>query len=102
MRNRKEPELVDDGLLVYKNVSVYVCDADDPKGGVYDVHLNIGDDGELEHIMFDNTSTLYDRWSLDESWRDAAEWLRETATTLQVAANWIDEHMDMLGTEVDE
>ena len=46
----KEPRFVDDGLMVYKNVTVYVCDADDAREGGYDVHLNVGDDDTFDHI----------------------------------------------------
>lgn len=86
---RDKPHWVDDGLVVHRNATVYVCDADDTVAGGYDVHLNIGDDDTFDHIMFDNTATLYNRGTLAESWDDAAEWLYETANTLMELRNWI-------------
>ena len=85
----KEPQFVDDGLMVYKNVTVYVCDADDAREGGYDVHLNVGDDDTFDHIMFDSTATLYNRGTLPEAWIDAAEWLAETADTMRELADHI-------------
>ena len=87
--NRDKPHWVDDGLVVHRNVTVYVCDADDAQEGGYDVHLNVGDNDAFDHIMFDNTATLYNRGTLAESWDDAATWLYETANTLMELRNWI-------------
>ena len=89
MRNRNKPEWVDDGLLALRNVTVYVCDGEDARVHGFDVHLNVGDNYELDHICFDATATLYDRSTLGEAWDDAADWLRETANTLQELANYI-------------
>ena len=89
MRDRGMPEWVDDGLLSYRNVTVYVCDGEDAQAHGFDVHLNIGDNHEFEHIFFDNTATLYDRSTLAEAWDDAADWLYETANTLMELRNYI-------------
>ena len=84
-----KPHWVDDGLVAHRNVTVYVCDADDVQAGGYDVHMDVSEDGALGHIMFDNTATLYNRGTLAESWDDAATWLYETANTLMELRNWI-------------
>jgi hypothetical protein len=89
MRNRNKPEWVDDGLLSLRNVTVYVCDGEDTRTNGFDVHLNIGDNHELEHICFDATATLYDRSTLGEAWGDAADWLYVTANTLMELRNYI-------------
>ena len=90
MRGRNKPEWVDDGLLALRNVTVYVCDGEDREAHGFDVHLNVNDnDGDLERIMFDATATLYDRSTLGEAWDDAADWLHETANTLQELCNYI-------------
>lgn len=102
MSKSEEPRWIDDGLIVHKNITVYVCNADDIRVNGYDVHLNVGEDDRLDHIMFENTATLYDRSTLAESWGDAAGWLRETAGGMQELAAWIDAHMRELGIEVDE
>lgn len=102
MKDNSEPKWVCDGLIVHRNVTVYVCDADDPQVNGFDVHLNVGDNDGFDHIMFDNTATLYDRGTLGESWGDASEWMRDTADALSEFASWIDAHMDELGAEADE
>lgn len=89
MSNRSKPEWVDDGLLSYRNVTVYVCDGEDRQAHGFDVHLNIGDNHEFERICFDATATLYDRSTLGEAWDDAADWLYETADTLMELRNYI-------------
>lgn len=89
MSGRSKPEWVDDGLLALRNVTVYVCDGEDVQAHGYDVHLNIGENQEFDHIYFDATATLHDRLTLDEAWDDAADWLHETASTLQELANYI-------------
>jgi len=89
MRDRSKPEWVDDGLLTLRNVTVYVCDGEDRRAGGFDVHLNIGENQELDHICFDATATLYDRSTLGEAWDDAADWLYETANTLMELRNYI-------------
>lgn len=89
MRDRGKPEWVDDGLLALRNVTVYVCDGEDVQAHGFDVHLNIGDDHELDHICFDASATLYDRSTLGEAWDDAADWLYETASTLMELRNYI-------------
>ena len=94
MSDSKRPSFVDDGLLVHRNATVYVCDADDVQAGGYDVHLNIGEDDRLDTIMFDNIATLYDRDNLHEAWMDAADWLYETANTLMELRNHIRSNVD--------
>lgn len=89
MSDRNRPEWVDDGLLSHRNVTVYVCDGEDTQAHGFDVHLNIGDNHELDHICFDATATLHDRDTLGVAWDDAANWLHETASTLQELANYI-------------
>ena len=89
MRDRGKPEWVDDGLLVLRNVTVYVCDGEDTQVHGFDVHLNVGDNHEFDHICFDATATLRDRSTLGEAWDDAADWLHETASTLQELASYI-------------
>ena len=88
-KTKRQPEFVDDGLLVCRNASVYVCDGEDTRAHGFDVHLNIGDNQEFDNICFDSTATLYDRSTLLEAWQDAADWLHDTAQTLQVMANYI-------------
>ncbi len=85
----KQPRWVDDGLVVYRNATVYICDAEDTRMEGYDIHLDIAEDGTFDHIMFDNTATLYDRGTLREAWEDAADWLHETAQALQGLESWI-------------
>ena len=87
------PRWADDGLLVHRNATVYVCDAED-EAGCYDVHLDIGEDDTLDHIMFYNTATLCDRGNLREAWEDAADWLYETANTLMELRNHIKANVD--------
>ena len=89
MNCTREPYWADDGLLVHRNATVYVCDAEDSQAGRYDVHLDVSENGELDHIMFDNTATLYDRMTLGEAWDDAADWLYETANTLMELRDYI-------------
>ena len=89
MRDRNKPEWVDDGLLALRNVTVYVCDGEDVQVHGFDVHLNIGENHELDHICFDATATLHDRSTLGEAWDDAADWLYETANTLMELRNYI-------------
>lgn len=36
MSDRNKPEWVDDGLLSYRNVTVYVCDGEDRRAGGFD------------------------------------------------------------------
>lgn len=83
------PCWADDGLLVHGNVAVYVCDAEDADAGGYDVHLDVSEDGTLDHIFFDNSATLYNRVTLAEAWDDAAGWLYETANALMELRNYI-------------
>ena len=94
MSMRKSPYWADDGLLVHRNATVYVCDADDTQAGGFDVHLDVSEDGTLDHIMFDNTATLFNRVTLAEAWDDAAGWLYETANVLMELRNYI------LGNEI--
>ena len=89
MSKHKAPYWADDGLLVHGNATVYVCDADDVQAGGYDVHLDVHENGTLDHIMFDNTATLYNRGTLCEAWTDAADWLYETANALMELMNYI-------------
>lgn len=89
MMDKRKPQWVDDGLLTYRNVTVYVCDGEDVRAHGFDVHLNIGENQEFDHICFDATATLYDRSTLGEAWDDAADWLYETANTLMELRNYI-------------
>jgi hypothetical protein len=88
MRDRSKPEWVDDGLLTHRNATVYVCDAED-EPGCFDVHINIGEDQQLDRICFDASATLCDRLTLGGAWDDAADWLHETADTLMELRNYI-------------
>ena len=92
MSDGKKPYWADDGLLVYRNATVYVTDAEDVQAGGYDVHLCIGDDDTLDHIYFDSNSTLYNRQTLAEAWSDAVAWLHHAAWTLNELADYIMEN----------
>lgn len=97
----KRPYFADDGLLVHRNATVYVCDAEDREAGGLDVHLCVGDDDSLDHIYFDSNATLCNRQTLLEAWQDAADWLHETASTLQEMCNHIRAN-DFFGEDDDD
>ena len=92
MKKDGKPYWADDGLLVYRDATVYVCDAEDTEAGGYDVHLCVGDDDRLDHIYLDSNATLCNRSTLTESWSDAAGWLRVTASTMNELADYIMEN----------
>ena len=90
MSGRDEPWWADDGMLVHRNATVYVCDAEDAQAGGLDVHIDITDgDGDLERLMFDSSATIYDSEDLRDAWMNAASWLEGTAETLREMADWI-------------
>lgn len=101
MSQLKEPEMIDDGLLMCKNVSVYVCDADDRQEGGYDVHLNVGD-GNDWNVMFDSSDTLCNRSTLREAWEDAREWLEDHAATMLKMAGYINTHDELFDDEEED
>lgn len=85
----KKPYWVEDGLLIHRNATVYVCDAEDAQAGGYDVHLCVGADDSFDHVYFDSDETLCNRSTLREAWTDAADWLGETANTLTELRSYI-------------
>ena len=89
MTRDDKPYWVEDGLLIHRDATVYVCDAEDKEAGGYDVHLCVGDDDRFDHIYFDSNATLCNRQTLEEAWIDATDWLYKTANTLMELRNYI-------------
>ncbi len=90
-----KPKWIDDGLVNHENVTVYVCDAEDKmSGAAYDSHINVGDNGDLYHLIYEGSAHLHDRMTIREAWEDAADWMRESAKNLTEFADWIDESID--------
>lgn len=104
MTQDEKPYWVEDGLLIYRDATVYVCDAEDAEAGGFDVHLSVGDDDRFDHIYFDSNATLYNRSTLLEAWSDAVGWLNKTASTLNQLADYImeNDYFDGLNEESEE